>query len=94
MIRRNDEGGVVLSDTEQTAVVRALVAGTVRRCAEEDWELVGELAEGAWSAVADEIEQLSDFLLLDADNRAKAAGFVDIAELMDAISEPQTEDES
>jgi hypothetical protein len=85
MIRRDAEGGAILSDAEQAAVVKMLAANAIHKFTECGWEDVPELAEGAWDAVADDMALLADALVLEADTIAVAAGF-DAADLLDALN--------
>ena len=87
MIRRSDEGGVILSDDEQRAVVALLVHNAIERSIEHGWENdVPQMAEGVWDSVADDISLRADTYLTYAHSIAEAASF-DLEDLMTALTE-------
>ena len=89
MIRRSDEGGIILSDDEQRAVVAYLICNAIERSIEHGWENhVPEMAEGVWDSVADDMGCRADAYLTDAHSTAEAAGF-DLEDLMTALTEPE-----
>jgi hypothetical protein len=85
VIGRNAEGGALLSDVEQAALVRMVAAWAIYGIDEDGWESLPELAEGAWNALADDLTLFADELVMEATGRARRAGF-DIDELIVALS--------
>lgn len=91
MIRRSDEGGVILSDDEQHAVVAILISNAIERSIEHGWgNDVPEMAEDVWDSVADDLGLRADTYLTYAHNIAEVAGF-DLDDLMTALTEPGDE---
>ena len=91
MIRRSEEGGVILSDDEQHAVVAYLISNAIERSIEDGWDRdVPEMAEGVWDSVADHLGEVADACLTDAHSTAGASGF-DLEDLMTALTEPEND---
>lgn len=83
-VTRSDEGGIILSDAEQRAVVHVIAYNAITRGIEYGYENVPEMAENTWDAVADDLGLIADKHLERAYDIADAAGF-DIDELMYAL---------
>lgn len=77
-MRRNDEGGVVLTDTEREALALFLVARLARPGAlhEIEWDDVPELAEGAWVNLQAEIDRVCDDLMSRADMAGEDSRYI------------------
>ena len=89
MIRRSDEGGVILSNDEQRAVVLVLISNAIERSIEHGWgNDVPGMAEDVWDSVADDLTIAAEIRLNAAHHIAEVAGF-DLEDLMTALTEPE-----
>ena len=83
------EGGVILSDNEQRAVVWTLVHNVIERSIEHGWgNDVPGMAEDVWDSVADDLTIAAEIRLNAAHHIAEVAGF-DLEDLMTALTEPE-----
>ena len=88
MIRHSDQGGVILSDNEQRAVVSVLVHNAIERSIEHGWgNDVPGMAEDVWDSVADDLGRYANWYLTKAHGIAERGGF-DLEDLMTALTEP------
>ena len=89
MIRRSEEGGIILSDDEQRAVVACLIYEAIEQFLDEGRPgSVPQMAEGAWDSVADDLGLAADAHLSNAHSIADAFRF-DLDDLMAALTEPE-----
>lgn len=80
-VTRSAEGGIILSDAEQRAVVHVIAYRAIKRGIEYGYENVPEMVGDMWDAAADDLGLTADKHLTRAYAIAEIAGF-DLDELM------------
>lgn len=57
-MKRNREGGMVLTQSEESALARVLIQEAIDNWAEDGWQFVPELAEGQYHSVVAKMRSL------------------------------------
>jgi len=74
MIRRKDAGGVVLSDGEQMALIKWMVASAILDLVDDVDDEFPALSSSARDAISDDLDLMADAMMLEAYDMAAVDG--------------------